>query len=307
MKVADHLLIAAVFASVTSLSLFTALLLTRRSRQAAARLRSLSEPAETQEGALVLRVGESMLPAIGRPFLPRDKQELRNLQARFVHAGIYHPRALRIYLGIKVLLVLLPVLFVVPAVLLDLLSQTMALFCVGVGGLVGMMAPSFWLDYQKRQRQSVLRRALADALDVIVICLEGGLSLRGALRRVANELWMAHPELADEMAIVEREIYMGRSTAEALHAFAGRCDLEEVRSLSNLVQQSEQFGTGLIKALNIYTEMLRVRRQQQAEEAAQKAATKIVFPTLLFIFPTLFVVLLGPAVIQLLQLFGQMK
>lgn len=306
MDPSELLLVAAVFVSVTSLSLFTALLLTRRNRQAA-RLRSLSETPVPAEADLVVRVGQSMLPVIGRPFLPRDKQELRTLHMRLIHAGIYHPRALPLFLGVKMLLIFLPAVFAAPAVLLELLSPTMGLLWAGVGGLAGLIAPGVWLDYRKGRRQSVLRRALADALDVIIICLEGGLSLRGALRRVANELWTAHQELADEMAIVEREMFLGRTTAEALQEFARRCDLEEVRSLANLVEQSEQFGTGLIKALNVYADMLRVRRQQQAEETAQKAATKIVFPTLLFIFPALFVVLLGPAAIQLMQLFGQLK
>jgi tight adherence protein C len=133
----------------------------------------------------------------------------------------------------------------------------------------------------------------------MVICLEAGLSLRGAFRRIISELWQVHPLLADEMAIVEREMLLGRTTGEALREFSRRTDLEEMRSLAALMGQTEQFGTGVVKALGIFADTLRQKRMYDAEEIAQKAATKILIPTLLLLFPSLFVVILGPAAIQL--------
>jgi len=174
-------------------------------------------------------------------------------------------------------------------------------------GIVGMIAPSFWLDKRKRDRQKAFRRSLPDALDVMVICLEGGLSPPGAMQRVAGELRTAHPALAAELNIVQREIQLGRSLGEALRQFAGRCDLEEVRSMASVIAQAERFGASLVKALRIHAEILRTKRMQYAEEMAQKAAIKILLPTLIFIFPALFIIILGPGVIQLLETFAEMK
>jgi tight adherence protein C len=176
--------------------------------------------------------------------------------------------------------------------------------CLGVFGMVG---PSFWLDYQKSSRQTSFRRALPDALDLLVICLEGGLSLPSSLKRVSGELRSAHPLLAAELNIAEREIQLGRSSGEALKHMGDRTDLEEVRSLASVIIQAERFGASLVKSLRVHAETLREKRKQYAEERAQKAATLMLFPTLLFIFPGIFVVILGPAVMQISEMFARMN
>jgi tight adherence protein C len=140
-----------------------------------------------------------------------------------------------------------------------------------------------------------------------VICLQGGLSLQGAFQRVASEIGMAHPELAAEMAINQREIQLGRSTGEALRQFSERCDLEEMRSLASVVLQSERLGASTAKAMNIYAETLRLKRLQRAEELAHTAGTKMLFPMLLCIFPAILLVVLGPAIFQLMELFKSMN
>ena len=140
---------------------------------------------------------------------------------------------------------------------------------------------------------------MPDALDVIVICVEGGLSLVGALRRVAGDLRAVHPKLAKELDIVQREVQLGQTAGEALRRLGERSDMEEVRTLAAVIIQSDRFGAGLNKALKIHSETLRQKRQQGAEEKAQKAGTMVLFPTLLFIFPAIFVVILGPAMIQI--------
>jgi len=185
-------------------------------------------------------------------------------------------------------------------------SVSKGLIIGALGGVVGMIGPSFWLDRRKSERQLAFRRALPDAMDVLVICLEGGLSLPAAFKRVANELRGAHPSLAAELLIVEREIQLGRSTGEAMRQFGERADLEEVRSLASVIIQSERFGASLVRALRVHADSLREKRLQHAEEMAQKAATKILFPTLLFIFPGVFIVILGPAVIHIIELFKRM-
>jgi tight adherence protein C len=140
----------------------------------------------------------------------------------------------------------------------------------------------------------------------MVFCLEGGLSLPGALKRMAGELRTAHPTLAVELNIVQREIQLGRSPGEALRKMGERADLEEVRSLASVILQAERFGASLVKSLRVHAETLRTKRMQQAEEKAQTAATKVLFPTVLFILPAMFVVILGPAIFHILEVFGKM-
>jgi tight adherence protein C len=137
--------------------------------------------------------------------------------------------------------------------------------------------------------------------------VEGGLSLVGAIRRVAADLREVHPELAAELEIVQREVQLGQTAGEALRRLGERSDMEEIRSLASVIIQSERFGAGLNKSLRIHAEMLRQRRLQRAEEMAQKAGTKVLFPTLLFIFPSIFVVVLGPAMIQISKTLASMN
>jgi tight adherence protein C len=170
------------------------------------------------------------------------------------------------------------------------------------GAILGTIAPSFWLDYVKTSRQTKIRRALPDALDVLVVCLEGGLSLSGAFSRVARELATAHPMLSVEFQIIERQTRMGRTVGQAVREMADRFELEELRSMSSVIIQAEKIGSSVVTALEVFADTMRQKRHQRAEEMAQKAVVKIIFPTLLFIFPGIFVVILGPAAIQIYQL-----
>jgi tight adherence protein C len=249
----------------------------------------------------------SKLPGVGRALLPDDEEQRGRLQQRLVQAGLYGRAALPVFLGVKMLLLGLGILLALPLALLDLLSpgraSLLGLFLFGLA----LLAPGLWLDARKRRRQTALRRALPDALDMLVLCVEGGISLHAAIIRVTAELRTAHPLLADEMQIVHREMMLGQSAGEALRKFAARSDLEDVRSLASVLIQNERFGAGIVKALRVYSDSLRLQRQQRAEELAQKAAVKILFPTLLCIFPAIFIVILGPAAFQILQIFERMK
>ena len=170
-------------------------------------------------------------------------------------------------------------------------------------GLLGAgfaaLMPVFLLDYLKARRQTAMRRALPDALDVIVVSLGGGLPVAASFRRVASELAGIHPLLASEMTIVQREVQMGRSLGQAMHHLAMRFDLDDLRSMASVIQQSERYGASVTRAFQIFSDGLRASRIQKAEETARKASVKLVFPTVLFIFPVMFVVILAPAFIQL--------
>jgi tight adherence protein C len=297
-----------VFAMVSSLALMLALLWTGRRGRLDSRLQELSgKTGSVPEIDSVAELARQALPRVGAPLMPRDQGERTRLQARLIQAGLYSRQALVVFLGVKMLLTAIPILAGLVASLFGLVDLQVGLVLGGLVSIAGLIGPSFWLDRRKAARQSSLRRALPDALDVLVICLEGGLSLFAAFRRLSTELGTAHPLLAAELTIVEREIQMGRSTGEALRAFGERVDLEEIRRLASVITQSERFGASLVKTLRIHAETLRQRRMQYAEEMAQKAAVRILFPTLLFIFPGMFIILMGPGLIQLLDAFAELK
>jgi tight adherence protein C len=278
-------------------------------RRARARLRDLGEPVAPEAGRPgVGRLARSALPRAGALLAPAKGEARARLHARLTQAGLYSPQALPVYLGVKmVLMVALPVLAALLPHLCGLLSLQRALLASALASGVGLVAPGLWLDHRKKRRQSTFRRALPDALDMIVLCVEGGVSLTAGLQRVTGELQTAHPLLAAELNIVQREMQLGQSAGEALRSFGQRCDLEEVRNLASVLLQSERFGAGVVKALRIHADTSRMERQQRAEEMAQKAAVKILFPTLLCIFPAIFIVILGPAAFQIATMFARMK
>ncbi len=299
-------LMAFLMASSSVLLVYT--LLNGRRNRLEARLDELAGKGESEaEADTVAQLARSALPKMGAPLVPGAEEKRGRLQARLLHAGLYGRQAMVIFLGIKMLLMITPALLGLAVALMGLVPLANGVLLGAVFGLVGMIGPSFWLDKRKADRQSSFRRALPDALDVLVICLEGGLSLSAAFRRVAGELRTAHPLLAFELNIVQREIQMGRSTGEALRQFAERTDLEEIRSLAALIIQAERFGASLVKALRVHADTLRLKRLYHAEEMAQKAAIKMLFPTLLCIFPGIFLVILGPAAIQLIDLAARFR
>ncbi len=298
---------SAAFVMVSSLVLLVSLLVGGRRTRLDSRLRDLSGQGGPAMDTITLgKIASTTLPRMGTPFIPTDEGERTKLQTRLIHAGLYRRQAMVVFLGVKVLLIA-PAFLCVAASLMGVVTLWQGLIiglCLGIAGLIG---PSFWLDRMKRKRQSNFRRALPDALDVLVICLEGGLSLSAGLRRVSTELRTAHPELASELAIVQREVQLGLTSGEALKKMGERSDLEEVRSLASVILQSERLGASLVKALRVHAESLRIKRFQRAEEKAAVAATKVLFPTLLFILPAVFVVVMGPAAFRLIEMLGKMK
>jgi tight adherence protein C len=231
----------------------------------------------------------------------RKQEKKHDLRERMMQAGLYTPNAARVFLVLRLLLLVGPSVLGFLAGRMGYLEPVRGAFLGGVAGLLGTMAPIFWIDQVKRSRQTKVRRALPDALDVMVVCLQGGLSLPGAMARVARELAMAHPLLAVELNIVERHIRMGRSTGEAVREMAARFDIEELRSMASVLIQAERIGSSVANTLELFADSLRLKRQQRAEEMAHEASVKMLFPTLLFIFPAIFVVILGPAAIQIYE------
>ena len=167
--------------------------------------------------------------------------------------------------------------------------------------LLGYLIPDIWLTWKVRSRQRRLRRALPDALDLLVICVEAGLGLDQALMKVSQELRITHRELSDEFQLVNLEMRVGKTRIEALHELGRRTGLDDIKSLVAMLVQTERFGTSIAQSLRVYSDDMRIRRRQRAEEMSAKTTVKMVPPLVFFIFPALMVVILGPAVITLIR------
>ena len=176
------------------------------------------------------------------------------------------------------------------------------MYIVALG--VGFLAPDFWLGRQITKRQGKIRRGLPDVLDLLVICIEAGLSLDQGTARTAEELKGAQPELCDELYIVVLEQRAGRPRGEAWKHLAERTGVDCVRNLVSMLVQADQYGTSIAKTLRIHSDTLRTQRVQAVEAAAARTTIKLLFPLVLFIFPSLFVVTLGPAFISIMESFS---
>jgi len=171
----------------------------------------------------------------------------------------------------------------------------------GPGGLIGYLAPTFWLKISIKGNRKALTYGLADALDLMVVCVEAGLTVDSAMQRVGQELALAHPGICRELGICHMETRMGLSRMESLRNLGERTGCDALKSLSSMLIQADRFGTSIASALRIHADTIRMNRHHAAEELAAKASVKMSFPLVLFIFPATFIVLAGPTVLQLMD------
>ena len=167
--------------------------------------------------------------------------------------------------------------------------------------LLGLYLPAIWLRFKISERKNKLTEGLPDALDLLVICVEAGMGLDSAIQRVSEEIKMANIPLSDELRLYNLEVRAGKSRPEALRNLSTRTNLEDINSLVTLLIQTDQFGTSIAQTLRVYSDTFRTRRYQKAEEIAARLPVKLVFPTAMFIFPSLFIVILGPAFIRIFR------
>jgi len=186
-----------------------------------------------------------------------------------------------------------------------LTTARLLLYATGAAFL-GSLLPSIWLDRRVLSRQRALRVGFPDALDLLVVCVEAGLGLAPALQRVADEITVSHPELGGELALVNAEMRAGLERTEALQGLAERTGLVDIRGLVTLMVQTMRFGTSVADALRVYAEEFRDKRMQAAEEQAAKIGTKMIFPLVFCLFPSFFLVAIGPAVLRLIDVFSHM-
>ncbi len=249
------------------------------------------------------RLGRLLTTLGARMQTPAERQSKTRKQ--LVAAGYFGPNAMAIFQGARVAsTVVLGALFLLAAPLvvgaLELSGAMGALVAVW-GAALGWVAPAMVVGAQARARQQEIFRVLPDALDLLVVCVEAGLGLNQALQRVADEIAVLSRVLGEQMGLMNMEMRAGVPREEALRAFADRTDLDDVRSFSTMLIQTDRFGTSVASALRIHSDTLRTKRRQRVEEASAKTAIKMLFPLVFCIFPALFMVILGPGLITALQ------
>lgn len=258
------------------------------------------EAQEVAKEGLLTDVFRSMAPR----FLPKKEKDRNRTQERLIHAGFRNDNALANFYAIKTLLIIgLPLAVFFGLRWLPGLTNPEVLQAVAGAVLVGAIAPNYVLGKMIERRKHRLYNGFPDALDLLVVCTEAGYGLKPAIQRVSEELVVGHPELSEELALVNSEIRAGVDRVEALKNLADRTGLEEIGGLVALLSQSLRFGTSTAESLRIYSEEFRDKRMQRAEETAATISTKLVFPLVLCMFPAFFVVAIGPAIVGLLDHF----
>jgi tight adherence protein C len=233
--------------------------------------------------------------------LPRSPEEVSTVRKRLARAGYRDASWVNVFYSARVLVPgLLSILATVTGV-----YEYAPFFVYALAAGLGFLAPDYWLIHRIGVRQRELRLGLPEALDLIVICVEAGLTLDKATMRAAEELRISQPAVADELNLVYLEQRAGCPRADAWKHLAERTDVDTIRSLVSILTQADKYGTSIGKTLRNHAETLRTRRRQEVEELAAKTTVKLVFPLVLFIFPSLFLVTLGPSIIRMLEGFAE--
>jgi tight adherence protein C len=224
---------------------------------------------------------------------PKSAKEQGALRLRLLQAGFRRPEALTIFFGIRIMFALTLFLLFSTSIIT---RPNVTIALAGVG--VGYVLPGMALARLAKRRAHRIRLSLADALDLLVVSVEAGLGLDQALMRVGSELAFAYPDLSDELRLVNLELRAGKSRSEALRNLSDRTGVDDLSSLVTMLIQTDKFGTSVAQSLRVYSETLRTKRRQRAEEAAAKTGVKMVFPLVFCIFPAIWVVTIGPAAIK---------
>jgi tight adherence protein C len=296
----DQMLIyGCTFGAVVLLGYFVSQLLANpQAKQLRDRLSgSGSKPAARQKRPGLLPVLQRIGQAAAEPFMPKTREKQSGLRQNLARAGIYSPSAVRLMTGCKVI-------FLVAGLVAGYvfgLAWDLVLLGVSLGGIAGYLLPTLWLRLRVQTNQRYLNHGLADALDLMVVCVEAGLTVDAAMQRVGQELGLVHPALSRELGIAHMETRVGLSRTDALRNLGQRTGNSALQSLAAMLIQADRFGTSIGQALRIHADTLRQNRQHAAEEMAAKASVKMTFPLVLFVFPATFIILAGPTVVKMMQ------
>ncbi len=284
-------------------------LVSQRNSRAQERLARLSRPASLAEIDLSqqpkkeerLQGMVDTAKALSKPLMPQTDLEQSALKVTLANAGFRSDSAMAVYLGLRFATLLL--FFVVSAaIFVPKYGLTLAglKWVIGLTGL-GFYLPQIILWWLKRKRQQAIFLSLPDALDLLVVCVESGLGLDAAMRKVCDEMKEHAKVISEELALCNLQMQVGRPRREVLHDLGVRTGVDDVRSLAAILIQADRFGSSIAQALRVQSDSMRTRRRQIAEEKAAKTAVQLIFPLVLFIFPGIFVVLVGPAAINIME------
>ena len=281
------------------------------------RKRELIEKIGSSSQAGIIQYGETAKTTSGIPLIAPilnffnslgdriafDPSHQSRMRIRFLRAGIRRKNAGTIFWGAKgfFCISLTAVFLVCRVTVLNLLSTQIAVGLAVLIALAGFYLPDLWLTIKSKIRKEKLFEAIPDALDLMVVCVEAGMGLDGAIHRVAEETKLTHPILSGELKLMNLELRAGKSRQDALRNLALRTNIEAMNSLVTLLTQTDKFGTSVAKALRVFSDSFRTQRFQKAEELAAKIPVKLIFPLILFIFPSLFLIVVGPAAIRIYE------
>jgi tight adherence protein C len=247
------------------------------------------------------KVLEKATPALAKPLGPKNEIELSKLRAKMAHAGFRSEAAGSIYMGLKFIGLLGGLFFGGTAVFATIGFTQRGTFIACGAAAFGLYLPSVVLWFLTKKRKEAIFHGLPDALDLLVVCVEAGLGLDQAMRKVAEEMKKSFPVIAEEFGLANFQLQMGRPRGEVLHELGARTGVADVRSLAAVIIQADKFGSSIATALRVQSDSMRVRRRQLAEEKAAKTAVKLIFPLVMFIFPGIFVILVGPAAVTMMR------
>ncbi len=247
------------------------------------------------------RVLEKATPAFAKPLQPKNEAEMGKLKQKLTHAGFRGETAGSVFLGLKFAGLVAGLLLGGGTIVgLGGISQKTLVGAVALAGLLFYL-PDLVVGFLGYRRKKAVFLALPDALDLMVVCVEAGLGLDQAMRKVADEMKTTYRVLSNEFALANFQLQMGRPRAQVLHELGTRTGVSDLRTLAGILIQSDKFGSSIAQALRVQSDAMRTRRRQMAEEQAAKTAVKLIFPLVLFIFPGIFVILVGPAAITMVR------
>ncbi len=255
----------------------------------------------TKQSAGMTKLLERASPAFSKPLQPKSEEEVGKLRLKLGYAGFRGETSASIFLGLKFMLLVVGFLIGGGALLITRgWSMESGMYTVGVAG-IAFYLPDAVLWFLKKNRQDNIFFGLPDALDLMVVCVEAGLGLDQAMRKVSEEMKKTYAVIADEFGLCNLQLQMGRSRNEVLHDLGARTGVDDLKALAAILIQADKFGSSVAQALRVQSDSMRTRRRQMAEEKAAKTAVKLIFPLVIFIFPAIFIVLVGPAAITMVN------
>ena len=269
------------------------------------------KPGKASKKSLRIGGGSDKLDKFANFLEPKDEEEMSTARMRMTRAGYRGRNAVRTFHAIQfslgIFCLVLGVIYAIISSATGEVSTTQLVMAVLLPGGAGYYLPKYWVERRVKSRQGEIQNGFPDALDLLLVCVEAGQSLDQGIIRVSKELAAGYPALAEEFELVSNEVKAGKDKISVLRAFADRCGVPDVASFVTVMIQSQTFGTSIAEALRVYASEMRDKRVMRAEEAANKLPTKMTLGTMMFTLPPLLIILVGPSVYDMIQLFATMK